>query len=145
MSRAFTIILLASIVIWFLKSFDPHLDLVADPSSSILAGISGFLSPVLNPVGLGDWRICTSLICGFMAKESVVSTLQVLFGSGVSVTEVLSASSAASLLVFSLLYTPCVAAISSIRRELGARWAVGVVIWQCMIAWVAAFVVHLCM
>ncbi len=145
LSRAFTIIMLASILIWFLKSFDLHLDLVADPSSSILAGISGFLSPILAPVGLGDWRICTSLICGFMAKESVVSTLQVLFGGGVPVTEVLSASSAASLLVFSLLYTPCVAAISSIRRELGARWAIGVVIWQCMIAWVAAFVVHLCM
>ena len=143
LSRAFTIILLASIVIWFLKSFDLHLNLVADPAVSILAKIAGIIAPVLAPTGLGDWRICTSLICGFMAKESVVSTLQVLFGGGTAVTEVLSAPSAASLLVFSLLYTPCVAAITSIRRELGTRWAIGVVIWQCMIAWLAAFVVHL--
>ena len=142
LSRAFTIILLASIIIWFLKSFDIHLNLVADSGSSILAKISGFIAPALAPVGLGDWRICTALIGGFMAKESVVSTLQVLFGSSSPVTSVISTGSALSLLVFSLLYTPCVAAIATIRREMGRRWAVGVVVWQCMIAWVAAFVVH---
>ncbi|MCR4685166.1 MAG: ferrous iron transport protein B [Lachnospiraceae bacterium] len=143
LSRAFTVIMLASIVIWFLKSFDLHLDLVADPSSSILAVISGFLAPLLAPVGLGDWRIATSLICGFMAKESVVSTLQVLFGPSTPVTSVINTGAAASLLIFSLLYTPCVAAIASIRREMGHRWAVGVVLWQCLIAWIAAYVVHL--
>jgi ferrous iron transport protein B len=143
LSRAFTVIMLASIVIWFLKSFDLHLDLVADPSASILAVISGFLAPLLAPVGLGDWRIATSLICGFMAKESVVSTMQVLFGSETPIASVISTGAGASLLVFSLLYTPCVAAISSIRREMGNRWAIGVVLWQCLIAWIAAYVVHL--
>ena len=143
LSRAFTIIMLASIIIWFLKSFDLHLDLTSDSSTSILAAISGFIAPVLAPVGLGDWRICTALIGGFMAKESVVSSLQVLFGPASPITQVLSSSAAASLLVFSLLYTPCVAAISSIRREMGRIWAAGVVIWQCLIAWCTAFVVHL--
>ncbi len=143
LSRAFTIILLASVVIWFLKRFDLHLNAVADPSASILANLSRFIEPVLSPVGLGDWRICTALICGFMAKESVVSTLQVLFGAVSDVKAALSSSAAVSLLIFSLLYTPCVAAIASIRREMGRLWAVGVVLWQCAIAWVAAYIAHL--
>jgi ferrous iron transport protein B len=142
LSRAFTIILLASIIIWFLKSFDMHLNLVSDSEASILASIAGFMAPALAPVGLGDWRICTALIGGFMAKESVVSTLQVLFGSSAPVTSIMSTGSALCLLVFSLLYTPCVAAVATIRREMGRRWAFGVVIWQCMIAWAAGFIVH---
>ncbi len=142
LSRAFTIILLASIVIWFLRSFDLHLDLVADSSKSILANLAGLIVPLFTPIGLGDWRLCTSLICGFMAKEGVVSTMQVLFGPGNSVTQVLSPASAASMLVFSLLYTPCVAAISTIRREMGHFWAIGVVLWQCAIAWLGAFAIY---
>ena len=141
LSRAFTIILLASIIIWFLKSFDIHFNMTSDSSESILAAVSGFIAPFLAPLGLGDWRIGTALICGFMAKESVVSTLQVLFSSA-PVNSVLTHSAAVSLLVFSLLYTPCVAAIASIRREMGHRWAIGVVIWQCMIAWFAAWIAH---
>ena len=141
LQRAFTVILIATVIIWLLKSFDPRFRLVQDPHESILAVIAGWLTPVMRPLGLGDWRICTSLISGFMAKESVVSTLGVLYGD--SVSAVMSAASAASLLVFSLLYTPCVAAIASIRRELGSKWAVGVVVWQCAVAWVCASVVHL--
>ncbi|MBR6451989.1 MAG: ferrous iron transport protein B, partial [Lachnospiraceae bacterium] len=143
LSRAFSVILLASIVIWFLRSFSPQFNLVSDSSESILALIAGFIAPILEPVGLGDWRIVTALISGFMAKESVISTLQVLFGAGTHVADVLSVKSAASLLVFSLLYTPCVAAIAVIRREMGALWALGVVIWQCVIAWIAAFLINM--
>ena len=139
--RAFTVIFIATIVIWFLQSFDIHLHLVEDSSESILALVAGFMAPVFRPLGLGDWRICTSLITGFMAKESVVSTLEILFSEGVAAS--LSKCSAASLLVFSLLYTPCVAAIASIKRELGGRWAAGVVFWQCIIAWLCAFLVKL--
>lgn len=142
LSRAFSVILIASIVIWFLQSFDINLNLVADSQNSILALIAGCIAPVLKPIGLGDWRITTALISGFMAKESVVSTLQVLFGGQSAVSETLSSGTAASLLIFSLLYTPCVAAISTIRKEMGRRWALSVVIWQCVIAWIAAFVVH---
>ena len=112
-----------------------------DSSTSILAAVSGLLRPLFAPLGLGDWRICTSLISGFMAKESVVSTLEVLFGGNIGT--VLSPLAAASLLVFSLLYTPCVAAIASVKRELGGKWAAGVVVWQCVVAWVAALIVHL--
>ena len=143
LQRAFTIIFVATVVIWLLKSFDLHFNLVADQHQSILAMVAGWLGPLMRPVGLGDWRICTSLISGFMAKESVVSTLEILFGQ--DVTSFMSASAAASLLVFSLLYTPCVAAIASIRRELGRGWAAGVVVWQCGIAWIAAFIMHLLM
>ena len=142
LQRAFSVILIATIVVWFLQSFDTHLNLVTDSRSSILALIAGYLVPLLRPIGLGDWRIATSLISGFMAKESVVSVLKVLFGAG-SVSANLTALSAASLLVFSLLYTPCVAAIAAIRRELGRSWAVGVVLWQCSIAWLAALLVRL--
>ena len=139
--RAFTVILIATICIWCLQSFDIHFNLVKDSKDSILAAISGILVPLFQPLGLGDWRICTSLISGFMAKESVVSSLQILFGN--SVTTAISSFGAASLLVFSLLYTPCVAAIASIRREMGRKWAVGVVFFQCAVAWAAAWIVSL--
>lgn len=141
LQRAFTIIFLATIVIWFLQSFDVHFNLVEDSKDSILATISGFMEPIFKPIGLGDWRICTSLITGFIAKESVVSTINILFGSQ-AITSVLSCVSAMSLLVFCLLYTPCVAAISSIKRELGVKWAITVVLWQCVIAWLCSFVVY---
>ena len=138
LQKAFTVILMATIVVWFLQSFDLHLNLVENSADSILAIISGALVPILRPLGLGDWRICTALISGFMAKESVVSTLEVLFGGGIS--SVLTSLSAGVLLVFSLLYTPCVAAVASVKRELGAKWAVGMVFWQCLIAWVVAII-----
>ena len=141
LQKAFTVILIATLCIWFLQSFDVHFNLVRDSKNSMLAALSGVLVPLFKPLGLGDWRICTALISGFMAKESVVSSLQILFGTSVSTA--ISSLSAASLLVFSLLYTPCVAAIASIKRELGGKWAAGVVVWQCVIAWVAAFIVRL--
>lgn len=140
LQKAFTVIFIATIVVWFLQSFDLKLNLVENSANSMLAMLSGLLVPVFRPLGLGDWRICTSLISGFMAKESVVATLEVLFGS--SIATVLTPLAAASLLVFSLLYTPCVAAIASVRRELGGKWAIAVVLWQCFVAWVAAFLVH---
>ncbi len=136
LQRAFTVILLATMCIWFLQSFDLHFNLVTESKNSILAMISSVLVPIFVPLGLGDWRICTSLISGFMAKESVVSSLQILFGGAVAAS--ISPVAAASLLVFSLLYTPCVAAIASIRRELGRRWALGVVLFQCGVAWIMA-------
>ena len=141
LQRAFSVILLATMVVWFLQSFDLHLNLVKDSSDSILALVAGCLAPVFKPLGLGDWRICTALISGFMAKESVVSTLEVLFAG--NITSVLTPLAAASLLAFSLLYTPCVAAIASVKRELGGRWAAFVVLWQCAIAWIVAWIVHL--
>ena len=141
LQRAFTVILIATMVVWFLQSFNWHFNMVSDSSESILASVAGFIAPVFAPLGLGDWRVVTSLISGFMAKESVVSTLEILFGSSVSTA--FTTLSAVSLLVFSLLYTPCVAAISSIRRELGHKWAVLVVVWQCAIAWIAAFLVRM--
>ena len=141
LQRAFSVILVATIVIWFLKSFDPTFNLVEDSRESILALVAGWLAPLLTPLGLGDWRIATSLITGFLAKESVVSTLNILFESGVKAA--LAPLSAGCLLVFSLLYTPCVAAIASIRRELGRGWAVGVVLWQCGVAWLAALLLRL--
>ena len=138
LQKAFTVILMATIVVWFLQSFDLHLNLVENSADSILAMIAGALVPILRPLGLGDWRICTALISGFMAKESVVSTLEVLFGGGIA--SVLTPLSAGVLLVFSLLYTPCVAAVASVKRELCAKWAVGMVFWQCLIAWVVAII-----
>ena len=141
LTKAFTVILVATVVIWFLQSLDPHFNFTEVQEESILAMISRLFVPVMKPLGLGDWRICTSLISGFMAKESVVSTFEILFGEGVET--MMSSAAAASLLVFSLLYTPCVAAIASIRRELGSKWAAGLVVWQCAVAWVAASVVHL--
>ncbi len=141
LQRAFSVILVATIVVWFLKTFDLRFRLAADSHDSMLAAISGVLVPLFRPVGLGDWRICTALISGFMAKESVVSVLEVLYAGGVATA--MTALSAASLLVFSLLYTPCVAAVASIRRELGRKWAWAVVLWQCGIAWIAALAVRL--
>ena len=143
LQRAFTVIFLATIVIWFLQTFGTHLNLVADSRDSILAVISGRIAPVFAPLGFDYWRISTALITGFMAKESVVSTLSVLFGSTEALLGVITPAAAASLLVFCLLYTPCVAAIASIRRELGSKWAAGVVIGQCVVAWLAAGVVHI--
>ena len=141
LQRAFSIILIATVVVWFLQSFDLHLNIVEDSQQSILAMIAGLLAPVLRPLGLGDWRIVTSLITGFMAKESVVSTMEILFGG--SVQTAMTSLSAAALLVFSLLYTPCVAAIASVKRELGRKYAVGMVVWQCAVAWIAALAVRL--
>ena len=135
LQRAFSIILIATIVVWFLKSFDLHFNLVGLTGGSILETIAGFIAPVLKPVCLGDWRIVTSLITGFMAKESVVATMEVMFSDGLTS---LGSLTAACMLVFSLLYTPCVAAIASIRRELGRKSAIGLVLWQCALAWIAA-------
>lgn len=143
LQRAFSVILIATIIVWFLQSFDFHFNMVADSHDSILSAISGLLAPLFAPIGLDDWRICTALISGFMAKESVVSVLEVLFGAKGGVAAAMSSLTAASLLVFSLLYTPCVAAIASIKRELGRKWAVYVVLWQCAIAWIAALMVRL--
>ena len=143
LQRAFTVIFMATLVIWFLQTFDSHLNIVSDSQESILATVASVVAPVFAPMGFGDWRISTALITGFMAKESLVSTLSVLFGQTAALLGCITPVSAASLLVFCLLYTPCVAAIASIKRELGSRWAVGVVIGQCVIAWVAAFVVYL--
>ena len=141
LQRAFSVILIATVAVWFLQSFDLHLNLVTDAETSILARASGILVPLMKPLGLGDWRIVVSLISGFMAKESVVSTLEILYSDGVA--GAMTALSAACLLVFSLLYTPCVAAIAAVRRELGRKWAAAVVVWQCAVAWLAATVVHL--
>ncbi len=138
--RAFSVILIATIVVWFLSNFDFHFNLVESSHESMLAFVSGILVPVMRPIGLGDWRIITSLISGFMAKESVVSVMETLFGEGVSAIGTLSA---VSMLVFSLLYTPCVAAVAAVRRELGRGWSLGVAFWQCGIAWIAALVVRL--
>lgn len=142
LERAFTVIFLATIIIWFLQTFDLTLNVVSNPQDSILAIISGFIAPIFKPLGFGDWRISTALISGFMAKESVVSTLNVLFGSTERLLAVLSPVAVLSLLVFCLLYTPCVAAIASVKRELGAKWAVVVVAEQCIVAWLASFIVY---
>lgn len=143
MQRAFSVIFIATIVVWFLQSFDFHLSLVADPQNSILASMASVISPIFEPLGFADWRITTSLISGFMAKESVVSTLTVLFGSGVSISSVLGVASAYALLVFCLLYTPCVATIATVRHELGNRHAWAMVVWQCAVAWLVSFAVKL--
>ena len=141
--RAFTVIFIATIVIWFLQNFDMGLNVVTDSHESMLAAAAGFIAPLFAPLGFGDWRISTALITGFMAKESVVSTISVLFGSVEALQAALSPVSAAALLVFCLLYTPCVAAVASVKRELGTRWALTMVVGQCVIAWVCAFAVSL--
>ena len=143
LQRAFTVIFFATIIIWFLQTFNLHMNVVADSKDSILAVVAGIIAPVFLPLGFGNWKISTALITGFMAKESVVSTLSVLFGSTAELTGAITPVAAASLLVFCLLYTPCVAAIASIKRELGAKWAAYVVLGQCVVAWIAAFIVHL--
>lgn len=144
LQRAFTVIFVATIIIWFLQTFDLKLNVVADSQDSILALAAGAIAPVFAPLGFGDWRMSTALITGFMAKESVVSTLSVLFGAGAGagLADIMTPLAAVSFLVFCLLYTPCVAAIASVRRELGSRWAAGVVVGQCVIAWLIAFAVH---
>ena len=142
LQRAFTVIFIATIVIWFLQNFDMGLNMVSDSQNSILALVAGVLAPIFLPVGFGDWRIVTALISGFMSKESVVSSLTVLFGSSAALQSALTIQGAAALLVFCLLYTPCVAAIASVKRELGGKWAAAMVFGQCLIAWVVAFVVY---
>lgn len=142
LQRAFTVIFVATIVIWFLQSFDLHFNLTADSQNSILAVVAGLIAPIFAPLGFGDWRISTALISGFMAKESVVSTLSVLTGSMDVIHKILTPASALSLLVFCLLYTPCVAAISSVKRELGSKWALVVVVGQCVVAWIMAALVY---
>ena len=142
LQRAFTVIFVATIIIWFLQTFDLRFNIVSDSKDSILAVVAGWIAPIFAPLGFGDWRISTALITGFMAKESVVSTLTVLFGSSTALTTLLTPLSAVSLLVFCLLYTPCVAAIASVKRELGGKWAAGVVIGQCIIAWLMAGLVY---
>ena len=141
--RAFSVILIATVVVWFLKSFDFHFNMVEDAQTSMLATVSSLLAPIFRPLGLGDWRICTSLISGFLAKEGVVSVMGVLFRAQGGVSAALTGAAAATMLVFSLLYTPCVAAVASIKREMGGKWALGVVLWQCGVAWVAALAVRL--
>lgn len=141
LERAFTVIFIATIIIWFLQSFTLKLNFTDDSSQSILAMISGLLEPVMKPLGLGDWRICTSLISGVMAKESVVSTMEILFSG--DLTAALTIRSAVSLLVFTLLYSPCIAAIASVKRELGTKWAILLVAWQCILAWICSFIVFM--
>ena len=143
LERAFTVIFIATIVIWFLQNFDLRLRLTADPQSSILALLAGGIAPLFAPLGFGDWRISTALITGFMAKESVVSTLTILFGSSAAFAAALSPAQAAPLLVFCLLYTPCIAAVASVKRELGGKWAAIMVANQCIVAWLCALIVRL--
>ncbi len=143
LQRAFTVIFMATIVIWFLQTFDLRLSVAEDPGDSILAMVSGLVAPLFAPMGFGDYRISTALISGFLAKESVVSTLTVLFGTAESLRASLSTAAAGGLLVFCLLYTPCVAAVASVKRELGKKWALFMVLWQCGIAWICAFITHL--
>lgn len=140
--RAFTVIFLASIAIWFLQNYNWHLQLVSQAHDSILASVAGLISPLFSPLGFASWENTTALVAGFFAKESVVSTLSVLYGSAASLSTFMNTASALSMLVFSLLYTPCVAAIAAVRRELGGRYALRVVFHQCLIAWVAAFVTY---
>ena len=142
LERAFTVIFLATIIIWFLQNFDFQLSLTADPQESILAWIASGIAPLFAPLGFGDWRVSTALITGFMAKESVVSTLTILYGSAAALGAALSPAAAAPLLVFCLLYTPCIAAVASVKREMGGRWATVMVVNQCVVAWLAALVVR---
>lgn len=145
LQRAFTVIFLATIVIWFLQNFDLTFNMVDDSQDSILANVAGMLAPLFAPLGFGDWRIATALIAGFLAKESVVSSLTVLFGSTDVLLATFQSAAAASLLVFCLLYTPCVAAVASIKRELSGKWAMVVVVGQCVIAWLVSWIVYLFM
>ena len=138
LQRAFSVILIATIVVWFLQSFDLKLNRVSDAETSILASAVGIIAPVMKPIGFGDWRILTALVSGFMAKESVVSTLKILYSGGVA--SVMSSLTAACLLVFSLLYTPCVAAIASVKRELGTKWAAALAVWQFAAAWIVTLI-----
>ena len=140
--RAFTVIFVATIVIWFLQNFDFNLSLVNGSEDSMLAIIAGFIAPVFAPLGFGSWKVATALISGFMAKESVVSTLSVLFGGEAGITAVMAPEAAGALLIFCLLYTPCVAAIASVKRELGGKWAAAMVLMQCTVAWIVSFAAY---
>ena len=143
LERAFTVIFIATIVIWFLQNFDLRLRLTSDPQTSILALLAGGIAPLFAPLGFGDWRVSTALITGFMAKESVVSPLTILFGSSAAFAAALTPAQAAPLLVFCLLYTPCIAAVASVKRELGGKWAAIMVVNQCVTAWLCALVMRL--
>ncbi|MBQ5760297.1 MAG: ferrous iron transport protein B, partial [Clostridia bacterium] len=143
LQRAFTIIFFSTIVIWFLQSFDMSLSMVADAEHSILALLAGLIAPIFAPLGFGDWRISTGLITGFLAKESVVSTIEVLFGSVDALLAAITPAAAAALLVFCLLYTPCAAAVASVRQELGGKWALGVVLLQCGVAWICGLLTYM--
>ena len=144
LQRAFTVIFIATIVLWFLRNFDIHMNMTSDSHGSILSVVAGFIAPIFSPIGLGDWRLVTSLISGFVAKESVVAAMEVLYTGGV--TGAITSLTAVSMLVFSLLYTPCVAAVTSVRRELGHKWAIGMVVWQCAVAYIAAMAAYyICM
>ena len=142
LQKAFSIIFIATILIWFLQNFDIRLNVVTDSKDSILAAIASWISPIFRQLGFGDWRIATAVLTGVMAKESVVSTISILFGSTVEIIEAVAPAGVLAFLVFCLLYTPCIAAIASIKRELGGRYAAGVVIMQCCIAWIAALITH---
>ena len=143
LTLAFTVIFVATIVIWVLQTFDPKFHMVSDSQNSMLALVAGWIAPIFRPLGFGDWRISTALITGMLAKESVVSTLSVLMPDSSALYAMLTPLGAVCLLVFCLLYTPCIAAVASIKRELGAKWAIAVVVEQCVIAWIAACLVHL--
>ena len=143
LQKAFTVIFAATIVIWFLQNFDVRLNMVADSQDSILAFLAGAVAPLFAPLGLADWKLSTALISGFMAKESVVSTLTVLYGTEEALSSILTPGMALTFLTFCLLYTPCIAAITSVKRENGTGWAVGMIAFQCVVAWIAAFAVHL--
>ena len=143
LERAFTVIFVGTIIIWFLQNFDVRLNMVADSQDSILAFLAGAVAPLFAPLGLADWKLSTALISGFMAKESVVSTLTVLYGTEEALSSILTPGMALTFLTFCLLYTPCIAAITSVKRENGTGWAVGMIAFQCVVAWIAAFAVHL--
>ena len=143
LQRAFSVILIATIVIWFLQHFGTNLSMVEDSAHSILAVLAGLHAPIFRPMGFGDWKITTALISGFMAKESVVATLNVLYGSTAELLAAITTRAAGALLVFCLLYTPCVAAIASVKQELGSKWATFVAIFQCVIAWVVSLIAYL--
>lgn len=141
LERAFTVIFVGTIIVWFLQSFDVTLNMVEDSKDSILALLGGWIAPLFSPLGFGDWKMSTALICGFMAKESVVATLSVLYGSVASLETALTPMAAFSFLIFCLLYTPCIATIASVRRENGTRWALEMVAFQCVVAWIVSFIV----
>ncbi len=143
LQKAFSIIFIATILIWFMQNFDIRLNVVADSRQSILAVLAGMITPLFKPLGFGDWRLVTAILTGVMAKESVVSTISILFGSTIEMVSVISATGAMSFLVFCLLYTPCVAAIASVKKELGGKWAAYVVVIQCVVAWIAALIIYI--
>lgn len=135
-------IFVGTLIVWFLQSFDLTLNMVEDSKDSILALLGGWIAPVFSPLGFGDWKVATSLICGFMAKESVVATLSVLYGGTAGIESSLTGFSVFTLLIFCLLYTPCIATIATVKRENGSRWAIQMVVFQCVVAWIVSFIIH---